>query len=394
MPNDRVARRAASSVRDFVFNTFSRNCLSSMLVFPISWVSILYNGGTESPRLTVVSLSRKSFEFRRRSSKCHNRLFAITKPFLPECDQKMDVLRFGGEISFTSKALPYSDSLMNFFSNQTMQRVLLSGDAKQVQDNKSTPHHVSTISLNKNLLEEWKMKSLAVGANLPNENDIIVLVQPKGIDMVGVRILPQTILGTTFSTHEYKTSVDSITPASFSVHMPEFQSVLIKDDTHAEGPTFLVWLFNKIARNDELNKDLELFKEVDHRNNENKEVWIEESPPSSNTLLKNKKNHEAFLRVWAEPIFFDTTIPQEVVFKSSISMWIELRFPFFLLRFFPINKSKAEELCSSAIVKSLRMSFQPAFEEFCTAYAQSLGSPLIQYPSSSIETSYIEQDRS
>jgi hypothetical protein len=81
---------------------------------------------------------------------------------------------------------------------------------------------------------------------------------------------------------------------------------------------------------------------------------------------KSKKNHRAFLKVWAEPVNLDSTV---IVIKSSISMWLELRFPSFLLRFFPIHKSKAEDLCSSAIVQSLQKSFSPAFNEFCKAYS-------------------------
>jgi len=167
---------------------------------------------------------------------------------------------------------------------------------------------------------------------------------------VGVKILPRTIIGTTVTSNSYWINGKEL-------QMPEFQAVLIDDDTRAEGPAFLVWLFNKVTS---VNKDSDelLMNGIANEGNE----------------MKNK-DHRAFLRVWVEPLNLDSNLP-EIVFKSYISMWLELRFPAVLLKLFPIRKSKAEELCSAAIVKSLRASFSPAFDNFCKAYDEWLCNPL------------------
>lgn len=346
--------------------------MNILFIITLTLITITNHGGIVKclQHTKAFSTSIINLKFRiptSRSKRCRNLLYAMGT--WATYDQKTEVLRFGGEIFYSSNPLPYSDSLQRFFFNHNMQKILLSGggattsmekDHDSVESHSS--HRVTSIPFHSNLFETWKQKSLAVGARLPQENDTIVLVQPKGIDMVGIKILPQTIIGTTVSIHLHTTA--SCSPPKQYL-MPEFQAVLIQDDTNAEGPPFLIWLFNKITRNDELNNITaeggnnaihgKLARAQNHGNN------------------NSKTNHEAFLRVWVEPLLdLHSNTPNEIVFKSSVSMWLELHFPSFLLRFFPIHKSKAEELCSAAIIKSLQTSFSPAFQAFCHSYNESL----------------------
>jgi len=264
--------------------------------------------------------------------------------------QKKVILRFGGKYSYKSQIFSYpssspsipsdtvlNDFLFNFFSEEKSQHILLSGGTN------STIQKVSMEgSEYDELLRKWneKISSSSLEAKMPEPHvDPVVVVTPPGIDILTVSIIPTTTIGTKL------TEVDSSIGGQLR-KLPEFQATLIEDEPMAQGPKFFVWLFNKIVYGgnpDEI---------VQHHSS-------------------NDRNETALLRFYVEPVTQEDGVNSDGInfaFVAESSMWLEFLFPKLLLRFFPMKKEKAEELCSGAIVKALEKNMKPAMEEFCKEY--------------------------
>ncbi len=156
-------------------------------------------------------------------------------------------------------------------------------------------------------------------------------------------IIPTTTIGTKLI--EVESSINDQVKT-----LPEFQATLIEDEPVAKGPKFFVWLFNKIVYGG--NPD-EIIQQQQY----------------------NDRNETAFLRFYVQPIESENiTNGNEInfVFVAESSMWLEFLFPKLLLRFFPMKKEKAEELCSGAILKALEKNMKPAMDEFCNEYIESI----------------------
>ena len=237
--------------------------------------------------------------------------------------RKKEIIKFGGEICYHSDPLPFptnGNTISDFFATKQHQNILLRGNG----DN--TVEFLSSDVVDNNLRRKWAEQSSLVGGENPGEIDEVVLVTPPGIGMVGIKIFPTSTMGT--KCFEFQRP-------NTTMSLPEYQVVLIEDEPRAEGPRFLVWIFNKISFGLEGKK----------------------SSPEN-------RRQQAFMRLWAEPLDDE----KKVVFKAVISMWIEIKFPSFLLRFFPMKKNEAEDLCSAAIIKELERSSLTGIDNFCIAY--------------------------
>eukprot|EP00559_Dactyliosolen_fragilissimus_P003142 CAMPEP_0184866108 /NCGR_PEP_ID=MMETSP0580-20130426/20790_1 /TAXON_ID=1118495 /ORGANISM="Dactyliosolen fragilissimus" /LENGTH=319 /DNA_ID=CAMNT_0027365585 /DNA_START=138 /DNA_END=1094 /DNA_ORIENTATION=+ len=235
-----------------------------------------------------------------------------------------NALRFGGESIYTSDPMPKpprGKSLSDFFSNPKHQYIIWKGSNQTVD---AYPDDLDDVLIR----QKWKVQSSAIGCKMPREDDPIVIIKSPSIDVASVKIFPTTTMGTScFTSNESGEPVD----------MPEIQAVLIEDHQTAEGPRFLVWLFNKI-----MFRDTKKTEDV----GENSQVSL--------------------LRVWVEPQPCGT----EVTFKSSVLLRMKIEFPSVLLKFFPMKKEKAEELCSKAILKQLDKANTAAMLNFCEEYVK------------------------
>lgn len=260
-----------------------------------------------------------------------------------------DVLKFGGKYCYTSRSLPIpadSSILNSFFTNTTNLNVLLTSGRED-----SVVEHVH-ISSDSELVQVWKNAAFTMGAGEPLlGKDFVVKVHPPSIRILTVEICPETIVGIRTRIIHADDNVDIENESA--VLGPEFQAVLIDDFPKANGPRPLVWLFNRIVHG------------TNSRNNQT-------SQPE-----KRKRTERALLRVWTEQESRTTdNMPSSTrptfVFCASSEMLLEFEFPAFLLKFFPIKKQYAEEICSSAIVKALSLNLVPAIDRFADLYVEKL----------------------
>jgi len=263
-----------------------------------------------------------------------------------------ETLRFGGKQSYTSPILPLPSnhqSLLDFFANADNQAVLLTGGK---DDSSVDPIILDPID-DVELIDVWKTNAKVMGAEEPDETmDQVLKVLPSGIRMITVVVCPETLIGTKLTTCKRKEA--SATPVdrdSSRIRIfPELQAVLIEDDPKAIGPKPLVWLFNKIVYGGD----------------------PESIDKGTKAAKKKDRNEKALLRVWAELVSKsdegdDLTEPS-FVFKADSEMELEFKFPRWLLKFFPLSKSKAEEISSAAITRELTANIKPAIDRFSELY--------------------------
>ena len=255
--------------------------------------------------------------------------------------RKKETLRFGGEYSYKTEvfSLPSnisssSDILYKFLSEEKIQHILLSGGTN------STIQKIPNDMLDEQLTSKWYVQADTMNGSRPNtKTDSVVKVTPPGIDILTVSIIPTTTIGTKLIQSEH----------SDGSKLPEFQATLIEDEPRAIGPKFFVWLFNKIT----FGRDPDAEADMDDENTTRRE--------------------SAFFKLYVHKIDSEQnpTTSEDLtsfMFVAESTMWLEFEFPKLLLRFFPIKKSKAEALCSNAIVKALEKNMVPAMEAFCEEY--------------------------
>ncbi len=221
-----------------------------------------------------------------------------------------EVLRFGGENNYTSKALVMPSDvgiIHDFFSKPQHQKVLLTSGRRD-DGSEMEELDIGTIDLQK-----WIDNALIMGADAPVvEEDKVIKVTPQGIGILTVKVCPLTVIGTKV------TSVQ--THPHLQQPMPEYQAVLIQDYPRAEGPRPLVWLFNKI-------------------------VYGGDPESEKNNSKTRRQDEKAMLRLWTERLPTDGDNNEMFVFKAEAKLFLEFEFPRLLLRFFPLSKEKAEVLC-------------------------------------------------
>ena len=273
--------------------------------------------------------------------------------------KKTETLRFGGQYNYRSPVFSMSSSTMSststdenslysFLNEESIQHLLLSGG----KDGSTIEKVPNETIIESDLISKWneqidKRKQYGTVARPDPSSDSIVTVTPPAIELVTVSIIPTTTIGTKLI------QVEESLDGGKLLRLPEFQATLIADEPRAIGPKFLVWLFNKVTYGgnpDEINEK-----------DENSQ---------------NKRSESALLRLRVEPVATenegnDNRSDDSIlnfVFVAESSMLLEFEFPKLLLRFFPMKKRNAEELCSDSIVKALEKNMLPAMEAFCKEY--------------------------
>ena len=199
---------------------------------------------------------------------------------------RKDTLKFGGTVTFKSELIPFIEekSITEFFSKKENQKILLCGLNNETS---CGVRELRQEDINETLVQQWKIQSKLMGAIEPNEKekDNIVAVQPPGIRVLGLSIVPTSTIGTKCITH------------TEAYGLPEFQAVLIHDLPIAEGRGPLVWLFNKIVYGGDPMK--------------------EEVAMDFGSTIDRKES--GLLRVWAEPKGSNFYI------KASSTLWLEFQ---------------------------------------------------------------------
>lgn len=293
---------------------------------------------------------------------------------------KTETLRFGGKNSYTSQIVPIPadadlQNIHDFFAKFEHQKILLTGGKNDSSEMEELDVQSDSVDSQK-----WIENAKFMGGDEPNfDRDRVHKVIPQGIKIVTLEVLPLSVIGT---------KIRSTAPNDVKgFRMPEFQAVLIDDQPTAIGPRFSVWLFNKIV----------------YGGNPNAEVKAKGKGKEEKTASASKqrrRDEKAMLRFWAErrPVLqplesesdpklgedsdsdLDSSTRSEygsgsgsydLVFRGEAELWLEFEFPSILLRFFPLSKEKAEELCSDAISRALNINLQPAVEKFTEMYLES-----------------------
>ncbi len=257
-------------------------------------------------------------------------------------NKNMELLSFGGTYTYTSQQfllpLPIEkveENLLHFFHDESIQHLLLSGGKNSTITRLPSDEKLLT----SDIITKWESQVKSLEVEMPDPStDSVVVVTPPGIELVTVKVIPTTTIGTKVVT---RTALDD------KIILPEFQGILIEDEPRAVGPRFFVWLFNKITYGGD---------------------------PDHETIIDRKQNNRresALLRVYIDSVEIndDGAVSFSVVAESFLRL--EFDFPKLLLRFFPMRKEKAEKLCSDAILKALETNMLPAMESFCEEFVKS-----------------------
>lgn len=274
-------------------------------------------------------------------------------------------LRFGGKLSYASQPFPIPEdvtTLKDFITAPKHQHVLLLGGNSNI----TGTEFLDPSSLTPEFVQRWKEQSNKIGGNEPMlDVDRVVRVVPAAIDVFTVRILPESLIGVSHrsSCRLLQTKLSPLSTKARKIAermqmVPEYEAVLIDDEPRAEGPAPLVWLFNRIVHGGRNSAD---------RKSE-----------------KRKRSEIAVLRVYTEPLCVGCTAgndynassylneEESFVFKAESELWLQFDFPRYLMRFFPMGKAKAEDICSKAIMKALELNLAPAVDSFSDLYLASI----------------------
>jgi len=325
----------------------------------------------------------------------------VEKPPKQPHKKKTETLQFGGIVNYTSQELPLPkniQTLHSFFSVRTNQEILLTGGAGN-SGSASTGRSdddddgggggggcVEEISLDilppptppsdnaaaTDILEKWKANAFSMGASEPNpKKDTLLRVVPLTIPLSVAEVCPETLLGTKLTSRDYPVYDDVSCGRTTVMPFPEFQAVLIEDYPRARGPKPLVWLFDRIIYGSGggtppvwVDSSSIVMSPPATNEDEDEEEKNSNNLNNNNSSSNRSRNEKALLRIWAEP----TDTFENFVFTAEAKIRLEFAFPKLLLRFFPMDKDKAEEMCNNAIAKALQSNLKPAVEELTRLY--------------------------
>jgi len=248
-------------------------------------------------------------------------------------------LNFGAKISYTSDPtpIPPNHKLLSSFFQQNHGILLRGGHDDNDNDNEAYPiEKIYNAEINSRLIHKWRSQCVSVNAPAPdlNRGDYVASVTTGGILFGGVEITPTSIIGVKLILEDDKELT----------MMPEFQGVLISNETRAKGPWLIVRLFNKI-------------------------LYGGKNPEDIGSAIKSGHNKisqtTSLTRVWAELIDDDE---QLFVFRAATFLKIKIYYPRTLSRLMPMGKSTGEKIVSAAIAKALEKNLYPAMEQFNLAY--------------------------
>lgn len=230
-------------------------------------------------------------------------------------DQASLVLRadYVGESS--SAPATSQEAMLEFFSDPKHSTCLITAG------NKRESH---TVPVTDELLSKWKKRGSILGAEEPNEGDVIISVRTGGIKFPGVTVESTSLIGSTL-----------LLPTD-SNPFPSYEFVLIQDQREATGLKPIVWVYNQLVH-PERAKDA--------------------SPMSLSRVAP-----------------YPTEDGKSITFKIHSFLEINVKFPAVLLKILPMSKEKAEAKGADAVLKVLKNDIDVSIEQFRDIYVESLQS--------------------
>ena len=238
-------------------------------------------------------------------------------------------LRFGGSKIYKSKPIPLTKDMNKFFESEKTKQILLGG-GKQAAIERINDDEVLN---NLNALWEKRCQSFSE-ALLPSieEGDAIYSVPTSDMKFPGLTLSSKSLIGT-----KIITDTDEKT-------FPQYQFVLIKDETFPRGSKIVLWIYNKLTGNDKVNRDENSTQKV-----------------------------ESFTRVSVQEIS-----ESEGIFTLNASLNITVEFPSLLLKILPVSKEKAEQQGSESVMKLLDKELNVVLEKLHESYMKSIHDRLLQ----------------
>lgn len=223
-------------------------------------------------------------------------------------------LEFKGDIEVNSSAMPSlpGDKMTSFFENTENRNLLVTAGGKRPCEE---------LSMTADLLQEWKEACDSVGAQHPDESDVVLSIKTGGIDFPGLHLVSLAKIG-----------VKLIREPS-----PRYEFVLIGDEQTVTGLPPVVWIYNKLTGSGDDG---------------------EKSSSASSSSLS--------------VISYDETEDGKTIIKSKASLSVEVNFPTILLKILPTNKEKAEETGGKALCKTVEKDVQASMDAFEKMYLKSL----------------------
>ena len=225
-------------------------------------------------------------------------------------------LTFSGEFTKTSRPLASTtedtDRLIDFFKTTTARDLLFVSD--------SAPKPVSPIT--RELFEEWRAEAQSLGAATPDpETDAVFELSSDAINFSGLNVQTTVCCGAKL--------------LETSEGFPTYEFVMIKDTTKANGPKFLLWIYNQVM----------------------------DFAARYNTKSKNDKTTRS--------LCFVTLVEEgqqgvSIHFESSFQT--KMNFPSFLIKILPISKERAEKQGSSAVRNFVEKGVERSLDRFEKAF--------------------------
>ena len=223
-------------------------------------------------------------------------------------------LELKGDIEVNSSAMPSlpGDKMTSVFENTENRNLLVTAGGKRPCEE---------LSMTADLLQDWKDACDSVGAQQPDESDVVLSIKTGGIDFPGLHLVSLAKIG-----------VKLIQEPS-----PRYEFVLIGDEQTITGLPPVVWIYNKLTGSGDDG---------------------EKSSSASSSSLS--------------VISYDETEDGKTIIKSKASLSVEVNFPTILLKILPTNKEKAEETGGKAICKTLEKDVQASIDAFEKMYLKCL----------------------
>ncbi len=211
----------------------------------------------------------------------------------------------------TTATASSNNDILSFFQKDEILPLILNGereDCVELLDNKN---------VNEALLDQWTKQARIVGANTPSmsSGDDVFQVQTGNMNVYGLKIKSNSLIGV-----KYVDKDELASSKSNDGGRPEYELVFIKNKQFAEGPKFLVWIFNQLT---------------------------------GKTNSKKDKEKEQTVHSLSKFTYETTPDGESIIFTIEASLEIVVKFPSFLLKILPVSKEKAEEQGSASVLKTM-----------------------------------------
>lgn len=209
-----------------------------------------------------------------------------------------------------------TEAMQEFFQDSSSRDCLISAG------NTRETHPVPTTN---KLLERWKVRAFALGAEEPSASDEIISVNTGGIKFPGITIQTTSLMGTKLLLPTKKTKC------------PSYEFILIQDEREVVGLRPIVWVYNQLVGG----KDKE-----------------KETAPM------------CMSRITACP----SSDNKNVTFQIDTFLEIRISFPAILLKILPVSKEKVEARGVKAIQRMLKKDIDVSLTKIRELYIAALQS--------------------